>query len=300
MAFLAIVFGAGLAATPVLAETEGSSSFRSEDETRPQDGLRYSFTTGLPLIAGGIASVVVPSQIFKTPPLCRWCNGSTPNAIDTWARKAKWADPCRAASLSYKTMGAAAAIALLPMSRESSGKEWLINTGAIVDSVAVTVMLTQVMKYAVRRERPSPGICHPDRTIEPDRNMSFFSGHTSVAFALISSAREVSRLRGRPRNEWLLVGGVSAAVTGYLRVAGDRHHLIDVLTGAGVGYLVGTWVPRHLHKTKVVTGAPPAVGARLSPMSMPGYVKAVNRGDRPMMIQIGTGPGKSLQFGITF
>ena len=288
----------GRASAEPLATAATEASFASEAEKGAEGNLKYSFTTGFPLVAGAVASVVVPSQIYKTPPPCRWCNGASPNALDRWARKAKWEDSCRAASLSYKTLVAAGGIALLPMAHESGGKEWLINSGAIVDSVAVTVALTQVVKYAVRRERPSPGICHPDRTSEPDRNMSFFSGHTAVAFAAISSAREVSRLRGRPRNGWLALGAATAAVTGYLRVAGDRHHLVDVLTGAGVGYLVGRWVPRRFHRASG-TALPQARVARQSPPAF-GYVRTVTAGDRTLLLGVSKGPGKSLQLRLTF
>ena len=38
-----------------------------------------------------------------------------------------------------------------------------------------------------------------------------------------------------------------AALTGYLRIAADRHYLSDVLVGAGAGTLFGTLVPRLLH-----------------------------------------------------
>ena len=186
------------------------------------------------------------------------------------------------------------------MSREKSAHEWLVNAGAVVDSVAVTVILTQAVKYAVRRERPADTTCHPDRTSEPDRNLSFFSGHTAVAFALIASAHETSRLRGRPRNDWLWLGGASAVATGYLRVAGDRHYLIDVVTGAGVGYLVGRLTPRHLRRSKApdISGAHPEwEGAPRAPTLA--LTKALGA-DRGVLLQVGKGPGRSLQVGIRF
>jgi membrane-associated phospholipid phosphatase len=38
-----------------------------------------------------------------------------------------------------------------------------------------------------------------------------------------------------------------AATTGYLRIAGDEHHLTDVLAGAAAGTAVGIALPRLLH-----------------------------------------------------
>ncbi len=295
---------------PVRASTESSSSQSKEaTPSQPQDtragesALKYSVAAGLPLLAGAILSAALPSEIYKTPPPCRWCNGASPNSVDRWARNAKWEDPCRAGRLSYWTLGAAGAVALLPMSHESNKKEWLINAGSVVDSVSVAMILTQVAKYTVRRERPSATTCHPERSTESDRNLSFFSGHVAIAFAMVSSAQETARLRGRPRNDWLWVGGVSAVATGYFRVAGDRHHLLDVLAGASVGYFVGKWVPRHLHRSPQAGSASSSpVMARPRPLSSPflGYVRPVSIADRPVLFQVGKGPGRSVQLGISF
>jgi membrane-associated phospholipid phosphatase len=166
-------------------------------------------------------------------------------------------------------------------------------------------MLTQVTKYIVRRDRPSPSTCHPGRAREPDRNLSFFSGHSAVVFALVSSAHETARLRGRPTSNWIWVGGAAAVTTGYLRVAADRHHLIDVLAGAGVGYLVGRWVPRHLHHP-----SSPRPGAaselqfsagqnRMGPPLI-GYTKSMMSGNRRVLVRLGSGPGRGLQLGVSF
>lgn len=303
MLFLALpVFAPASTMAPADTPPDESRS-ESEDEKARPDELRYSAATSAPLLAGAIASVVLPSAIHRTPVSCRWCDGANPNAIDRWARKAKWEDPCRAGRLSYWTFGAAGAIALLPMSHESRREDWLVNAGAVADSVAVTVMLTQVAKYTVRRERPSASTCHPERPTEPDRNLSFFSGHTAIAFAMVASAREAARLRGHPRNQWLWMGGAASVATGYLRVAGDRHHLLDVTTGAAVGYLVGRWVPRHLHGASA-RGASEAPAARfISPTSYPpllGYSRPVTAAGRNFLVQVGKGPGRSVRLGISF
>ena len=220
--------------------------------------------------------------------------------IDRWARKAKWGEPCRAARLSYASLGAAGVVALLPMSREPSGSEWLTNAGAVADSVAVTVMLTQVVKYTVRRARPEADTCHPGRSKEQDRNLSFFSDHTAIAFALVSSARETARLRGRPTSDWIWVGGAAAAATAYLRMAGGRHYLIDVLTGAGVGYAVGRWIPRHVTHPNEPPPTGPSLDLRAS-LSAPvfAYSRFVGR-EGSVLLQMGKGPGRSVQIGLRF
>ncbi|HSP77464.1 MAG TPA: phosphatase PAP2 family protein, partial [Myxococcaceae bacterium] len=81
-----------------------------------------------------------------------------------------------------------------------------------------------------------------------DNNVSFYSGHTSLAFSLVTAAGTVSELRGY-RNRWLIwaVGLPAAAATGMLRMAADKHYLTDVLVGAAAGSLFGVGVPLLLH-----------------------------------------------------
>lgn len=263
--------------------------------------IEYNGTAGASLLVGAIAAAALPRQIYKTPPACRWCDGDSLNAVDRWARKARWDDPCRAAGISNVSLAAAAAVALAPLSHESRGREWLVNAGGVADSLAVTVMLTQVVKYTTRRARPAPSTCHPERPSEHDRNLSFFSGHAAAAFAMVTAAHETGRLRGRPRNEWFWIGGAAAATTSYLRVAGDRHHLIDVVTGAGVGYLVGKWVP---HLNHVAPARPSeSVAVPLSPpatsIPMVAYAKSLGSAGN-VQLQVGKGPGRSIQLGIRF
>jgi|GEM_PF-2606349 len=266
----------------------------------PRDRVSYNGTVSLALMAGAVVSAALPPEIYKTPPACRWCGGSDPNVLDRWARKARWDEPCKAGRLSYLSLGAAGAIALLPMSHESSGRAWMENAGVVADSVAATVILTQVVKYAVRRDRPASNPCHPGSPTEADRNLSFFSGHAAVAFALASSARETARLRGRSADNWFWAGAGAAALTGYLRVGGDRHHLTDVLVGAGVGYAVGKWVPRHLHQKEAeVPGASVRGGGALSGPPAFAYARPVGRGG-DVLVQVGKGPGKSVMFRVVF
>lgn len=285
------------------AETPPAFSAAGSEETdeskAPETGLRYKAATGVPLFAAAVAAVVLPTRIYQTPPRCRWCDGSDPNLIDRWARKARWEDPCRAAALSNWALGAAGAVSLVPMSHESRGGDWLVNTGAVVDSVAVTMIVTQVVKYTVRRERPSSSTCHPGRASEPDRNLSFFSGHAAVAFAMVSAAQETARLRGHPRNSWVWIGGAASALTGYLRVAGDSHNLIDIVAGASVGYAIGKWVPRHLRSSSE-GGALQAVGGT-GPLGQPPPLFSYSaRDDRGPRVQLGKGPGRSFQISIVF
>jgi len=72
--------------------------------------------------------------------------------------------------------------------------------------------------------------------------------YASAAFAVATSFATCASLRG-DRDAWVAwaTGLPLAAVTGYLRIAADRHYLSDVLAGAGAGTLFGILVPRLLH-----------------------------------------------------
>ena len=75
--------------------------------------------------------------------------------------------------------------------------------------------------------------------------MSFWGGHSMLAFSVAAASTQVARLRGRPGWRWLAaVTFAGAAATAWLRVAADRHWLTDVVVGAGVGTAVGLGVPR--------------------------------------------------------
>jgi membrane-associated phospholipid phosphatase len=114
----------------------------------------------------------------------------------------------------------------------------------MLEAVALTADLNGASKDAFARRRPSAGL-----GATGGGNKSFFSGHTSLAFALAASAGTISTLRGYPSAPWVWAGGMAlASSVGYLRIAGDAHWATDVVTGAVVGGLVGFAVPWAFHR----------------------------------------------------
>jgi len=83
-----------------------------------------------------------------------------------------------------------------------------------------------------------------------DGGLSFFSGHTSTAFA-VTTATFVTLHRLHPDDRWpwlVLAGGTLAAgFVGATRVLAGAHFPTDVLAGAAVGTAFGLLVPA-LHK----------------------------------------------------
>ncbi len=110
--------------------------------------------------------------------------------------------------------------------------------------ISITGVLTNTVKGIVGRQRPYAyyGTLDP----EDDDNLSFFSGHTSFTFA-IGSATAYMLSESHPRHKTLIwsTAMTMAAATGYLRIAGDKHYMSDVVIGATVGLWVGYWVPRY-------------------------------------------------------
>ena len=69
---------------------------------------------------------------------------------------------------------------------------------------------------------------------------SFFSGHTSTAFSIgISNAIILSRQYPKQSSKIWLTSIITAATTGYLRIASDEHYATDVIAGSIAGGLVG-------------------------------------------------------------
>lgn len=138
----------------------------------------------------------------------------------------------------------------------------------IVESVVVASVVNQAVKFSVGRERPFVHVLPEDQkalTAQPnDNNLSFYSGHTSMAFALVTAAGTVSELRGY-KNRWVIwaVGLPAAASVGLLRMGADKHYLTDVLVGAAAGSLFGVGVPLLLHGREPQT-QPQATGMSMN------------------------------------
>jgi membrane-associated phospholipid phosphatase len=129
----------------------------------------------------------------------------------------------------------------------------LINT----EVQLVTSALQGITTALAGRERPYGRNCDnpaesPDAAAcaGNDRHRSFFSGHTSQAFAA-ASAQCMNHLNlplyGVSPAVPCAAGYVVAAFVGGLRMMADRHYMTDVLVGASVGTLVGLLVPWLFH-----------------------------------------------------
>jgi membrane-associated phospholipid phosphatase len=198
------------------------------------------------IVTGAELGLIGLSLAFKdqlAPPTCRWCD---PPQLDKWARgRLVWSNPSAANTASDAMellVPAAAATTLWIQAAPQGQREVVEDLVVLTESATTCILLTQIMKYSVARLRQD---AWARGTIETrDDVLSYWSGHTSFAFSAAAAATQISRLRGRSGWQWLAVATFgAAAVTGYLRVAADRHWLTDVVTGAMAGTATGLVVP---------------------------------------------------------
>jgi membrane-associated phospholipid phosphatase len=248
------------AALPIVVPAQGPHPIRYD--------LRVDGAVTAAAFALWIGSAAAKDRL--APSRCGLCE---PGRLDAWARDAlRWRDvePARDVSdlLAVGLLPAGVvAHQLLAARAAGDAAEGLVDLLVVAQAVAIAADLNQVAKYATGRARPVVGEGEPGRRSDPDDLLSFWSSHTSVAFSLAAASGTVSSLRGYRSAPWVWAIGMGlAATTGYLRIAGDEHHLTDVLAGAAAGTAMGVALPRLLHgrERPDAVAAGPVVAGRLS------------------------------------
>jgi membrane-associated phospholipid phosphatase len=269
----------GLALAALVASLPLATASAEELEFRP-------FRDGGITIGAGLFWLA--NQLYLETKLgpdgCRWCDRDGTleqlNDLDGGVRaRLRWDDTGRAATLSdlgaymiapAAAFGLTAAVAGLD---DAFGPNYLTDAGLILEASFVVASVTQVVKLAAARERPFVHVLTPEEreALGPVRehNLSYFSGHTSFAFSLASASGAVASLRGY-RHAWAVwaVGMTTAAATGYLRIAADKHYASDVISGAAIGALLGAGLPHWLGRRRAdqvdlsLTAAGATVGVR--------------------------------------
>jgi len=117
---------------------------------------------------------------------------------------------------------------------------------------------TYLAKTIVARERPyatNDGLATyctthaSDPMCGSDRNASFFSGHSAIAFTGAGLLCTQQIFFGPKGVDALGCAGgmVAATATAMLRIVADMHYASDTLIGAGIGLAAGMLVPYVLH-----------------------------------------------------
>lgn len=121
----------------------------------------------------------------------------------------------------------------------------------LLETAAVNCIFFNLAKFTVRRPRPYAFNHRLDveRRSDDSAPLSFFSGHTSLAFSM-ATAYSYLYMRRHPDSSlavpvWLGTHALAAS-TAYLRVHAGKHFWTDVMVGAAVGSAIGFLVP-YLH-----------------------------------------------------
>lgn len=203
---------------------------------------RVSLMPDVPVIVGASLAIVVPSAFAGQliTPRCP-CSPSEVNAFD---RPAIGNASPIADSLSDVTVGAAVVLPLVLNAVDLGFSEPLLEDSVVfAETLAVNGALTTAAKYIVQRPLPRTYAGDAKLIGSPRGYRSFYSGHTSLAFAALSATSMTLRLRyGEKYWPWVitLLVGSSVAIE---RVVAGRHFPTDVLVGAVMGTATGIVVP---------------------------------------------------------
>ena len=211
----------------------------------------------------------VSSELLKAdlvPEKCRWCyraedGADLLNSVDGGVRKRLlWKNTETAATVSsvvgfFVEPAAMMGLTALSSANDRAIDRFPVDALLITEATVLAGDLNQLAKFAFARERPfvhylprAPDAIRALTDSPTDDNLSFFSGHTTLAFAVATSAGTVNSLRGYSLAPVVWSAGMTMAVAvAYLRIAADKHYLSDVITGAVVGSIVGVGVPLLFH-----------------------------------------------------
>ncbi len=250
----------------------------AQDTSDSPRALRFSWTRD-GILTGTAGVLWISSEtVFKddlAPARCRWCDRAPDgtdrlNRLDRWGRGIAgnteasrrrantWSNVIGFVGLPLGMLGTQYAVG---HSSGASGELFAQDATIMVQSAVLASVANQAVKFAVGRERPFVHVLPESEkglTAHPnDNNVSFYSGHTNLAFSLVASAGTVAALRGYKHQAVIWgVGLPLAASVGLLRMGADKHYLSDVLTGAVLGTAFGVAVPLLLHGR--VEDAPPS------------------------------------------
>jgi undecaprenyl-diphosphatase len=115
-------------------------------------------------------------------------------------------------------------------------KKGLVVFGFALLSFGLTFLLTNVTKLWIGRLRPNNEIDFTDliRVLQEPTSFSFFSGHASSSFAIVTFLVLVIR----PFNRWIYLAYIWPLLFAMSRIYVGVHYPSDILIGALVGTVI--------------------------------------------------------------
>lgn len=226
----------------------------------PSDRLALDLPKDAVVMGVGVVGSLLPEILFKqvAPSTCRWCGGPVgpdrffydglTGALFT-RRTSDRLSTLTGFVLAPAVAFTGAFVATGPYATEGAGVRSAV---ILLESVAVAGAITQSLKVIVGRKRPYGYFGHGGDAGEgstydltgADANLSFPSGHTTVAAALGTGIATIATLQESPAAPWLWgAAGVLTVSTATLRMMAEKHFFTDALAGAAIGSACGVVVP---------------------------------------------------------
>jgi membrane-associated phospholipid phosphatase len=238
-------------------------------QDRPAAASPYDvdFTTDGAIVAGAAAlwlfTPLLGPEVIR--PVCP-CRSSDVAPFDRFpiGRKSDFADQLSNAAEVAVIAGPLLLDAFDVRGSGGSVRGYAEDMMVLAQVVAVNGALNQMVKFAMRRPRPTVydvPASTPEIT-SAGSYQAFYSGHTSTAFAAGMAYATTFALRhpdSRSRGQVFGVAGVAAGTVGVLRVLAGQHFPSDVIAGALVGTALGLAIPR-LHRRRGTLMLAPATG----------------------------------------
>jgi len=226
----------------------------AEDVPDPQSVFRVSLPIDGAIITATTVGSLIPLALAShiIHPSCP-CSPSSVNSFD----RGVIGNASDAADLA-SNVTVALVIAVPPIADAIAlrrWRPWLEDVVVFGEAMSVNAAFVTIAKYAV--QRPIPRV-YSDPALASDLGnyRSFYSGHTSFAFAALSAASVAVNARyGLTWEPWVVTGLVGASVAAE-RIWGGFHFYTDVMVGGAAGLVVGTavgWL--HLRVRGVQIGA---------------------------------------------
>jgi membrane-associated phospholipid phosphatase len=223
---------------------------------------RLNLLVDIPVTAIGAVGTAVPYLASSTfvHPSCP-CDPDDINILD---RHAVGNDSSTAETIGNWAVGVAVAGPVaLELLTVRNRKTLFEDLAVYAEVMAVNGGLLALSKFVVQRPTPEAYAGNPEVIDRPGGYLSFYSGHTSYAFAALSAGSLTLSLRAeRPLIwPWVVTGVVGGGVASVMVLSG-AHFPTDVAMGALAGTAVGVGIPLlHLRPSKRVRLVP-AMGGR--------------------------------------
>jgi membrane-associated phospholipid phosphatase len=139
------------------------------------------------------------------------------------------------------------------------------ETGILsLESLVDTGIVTEVFKFAARRQRPNADE-HFGEFI--DGGTSFPSGHSSSVWSIATVIAYEYK-----DNPWIKYGAIAAATAVSLsRYTGRNHFLSDIAAGSAAGFLIGRYVFHEYHDPNVDNPKYKKTTTWMHPTFLPSY-----------------------------